>query len=211
VFWDRDRRRIVAELDRFLDEDAIVRERWGLTPIATELRFGLRGSEHPAVEVALSDGRTLRFRGAADRIDRGVDGELSVVDYKTGSPREGIGLQLHVYARAARAAYGGPDTPVSAAYWYVSTKHKFAWSELEVTPGTDAAFDRTLRAIVDGIEQGVFPCALDEPGAWTYPRRSYADPDARGTRDRWRAWARKCDAPELAGYVELVAGTREEA
>ena len=60
-----------------------------------------------------------------------------------------------------------------------------------------------LRTIVDGIEQGVFPCALDEPGAWTYRRRTYTDPDARGTRDRWREWERKRTAPQLAAFVAL--------
>ena len=33
--------------------------------------------------------------------------------------------------------------------------------------------------------------------------RTYADPDARGTRDRYREWARKRDAPELEPYLAL--------
>src|SRR5439155_9360745 len=40
LFWHRDRRRILAELDRFLTADSDVRAEWGLTTIATELRFG---------------------------------------------------------------------------------------------------------------------------------------------------------------------------
>ena len=103
AFWDRDRRRLLAELDRFLLEDAALREHLGLRPVATELRFGFANTEQPAVEVALSDGRTLRFRGAADRVDRGEHGELSVVDYKTGRAVGGLKLQLPVYAaRRAR-------------------------------------------------------------------------------------------------------------
>ena len=41
AFWDRDRRRILADLDRFLTEDANLRADFGLTTLATELRFGL--------------------------------------------------------------------------------------------------------------------------------------------------------------------------
>jgi hypothetical protein len=197
VFWDRDQRVLRSELDRFLAEDTRVRKECALSPIATELRFGLPGAEHPAVEVSLSDGRVLRFRGAADRVDRGATGELLVVDYKTGRPREALKLQLPVYARAARAAFGDDDTPVVAAYWYISSKYRFAWSEQALTEAYERTLDVLLRAIVDGIEGGVFPCVLEEPGAWTRPWRTYADPDARGTRERWREWERKRDAPEL--------------
>ncbi len=203
VFWERDQRVLRAELDRFLVEDAAGRDAEGRAPIATELRFGLPGAEHPAIEVPLSDGRVLRFRGAADRVDQGVDGELLVVDYKTGKPREALALQLPVYARAARAAFGDADTPVVAAYWYISSKGKYAWSEQALTPEYERRLDLLLRAIVDGIERGVFPCALDEPGSWTRPWRSYSDPDARGTRARWREWERKKDAPELASLLVL--------
>ena len=204
VFWDRDQRRILADLDRWLIEDSALRRAEHRTPVATELRFGLPGAAHPAVEFPLTDGRVLRFRGAADRVDRRDDGALLVVDYKTGRPREGLALQLPVYARAARAALGDDDTSVTAAYWYISAKHNFGWSERPLTAPWEAQFDALLRAIVDGIEGGVFPCALDEPGAWTRPWRTYADPDARGTRERWREWERKRGAPALAGYVALL-------
>ena len=50
----------------------------------------------------------------------------------------------------------------------------------------------------------MFPCSLDQPGSWTRPWRTYADPDARGTRDRYRDWVRKRGAPELAAYVALA-------
>jgi len=203
VFWDRAQRTIRAELDRFLDEDDRVRDAHELSPVATELRFGLPGAEHPAVELPLSDGRVLRFRGAADRVDRNAAGELLVVDYKTGRPREALALQLPVYARAAREAFGEPDTPVVAAYWYISSKHKFKWSEQALTPEYEHTLDVLLRTIVNGIEHGLFPCVLDEPGAWTRPWRTYADPDARGTRDRWREWERKKDAPELSTLLVL--------
>jgi ATP-dependent helicase/nuclease subunit B len=212
LFWHRDRRRILAELDRFLEVDSDVRWEWALRPIATELRFGF-GDGAPPVELPLSDGRTLHFRGAADRVDRADDGTLWVLDYKTGRPygvdaadptSAGTMLQLPVYAHAARASFGSPDTPVGAAYWFVSTRGKFEWAELELDDAVDGRVDEVLRAIADGIGDGVFPCRVDPPSTWTRRFRSYVDPDARGTRDRYREWMRKREAPELRGYVALA-------
>jgi len=214
LFWHRDRRRILAELDRFLTKDDVVRAEWGMRPIATELRFGFADGA-PPIDLALSDGRTLRFRGAADRIDVTDTGALWIVDYKTGNPNRyrvdgvdptaaGTMLQLPVYAHAARASFGTPDTPVGAAYWLVSTRGRFELEELELDDDVDARLDEVLRAIADGIDGGVFPCRVDPPTTWTRRWRSYTDPDARGTRDRYREWLRKREAPELRGYVALA-------
>jgi ATP-dependent helicase/nuclease subunit B len=212
LFWHRDRRRILAELERFLEVDAAVRADFGLRPIATELRFGFREGA-PAVDLPLSDGRALRFRGAADRVDRTDAGALWVLDYKTGRSYSvddddptaaGTRLQLPVYAHAARASFGTPDTPVGAAYWYVSTRGQFRWAELELDDVVDARVDEVLRAIADGIGVGVFPCRVDPPTTWGRRFRSYTDPDARGTRDRYREWLRKRRSPEVRGYVALA-------
>jgi hypothetical protein len=45
---------------------------------------------------------------------------------------------------------------------------------------------------------------VDPPTTWTRRFRSYTDPDARGTRDRYREWQRKRGAPALRGYVALA-------
>jgi RecB family exonuclease len=212
LFWHRDRRRVLAELDRFLAEDSAVRADAGLRTIATELRFGFPDAA-PAVALRLSDGRTLRFRGAADRVDTTDSGALWVLDYKTGRPigvdpddptAGGTMLQLPIYAHAARAAFGTPDTSVGAAYWYVSTRGQFRWAELVLTPDVDARVDTVLRTIADGIDAGVFPCRVDPPTTWSRRFRSYTDPDARGTRDRYREWQRTRGAPELRAYVQLA-------
>jgi ATP-dependent helicase/nuclease subunit B len=214
LFWHRDRRRILAELDRFLEVDSGVRAEWDMRPIATELRFGFADGA-PPVDLPLSDGRALRFRGAADRIDVTGSGALWIVDYKTGNPNRyrvpaddptaaGTMLQLPVYAHAARASFGTPDTPVGAAYWLVSTRGRFELEELELDDAVDARVDVVLRSIADGIGTGVFPCRVDPPSSWGRYWRSYTDPDARGTRDRYREWLRKREAPELRGYVALA-------
>ena len=55
-------------------------DRW----VALEMRFGFGGE--PPAELPVGGG-TLRLRGAIDRVDRTPDGDLVVVDYKTGASK----------------------------------------------------------------------------------------------------------------------------
>ena len=227
VFWQRDRRVILADFHQFLLEDSLVRARFGLTTVATELRFGLPDTDTPGsatapIDVPLSDGRRIRFRGAADRVDRAHDGALCVIDYKTGrsaavgtkhDPTDaGTRLQLPIYAHAARREFGDADVPVTAAYWFVSSKGEFRWAEVELTPAVQERVDEVLRTmVVDGIEGGIFPCAVGPPQFRPWRERTPADPDARGTRDRYREWSRKWQAPELRAFVALGTLAGEDA
>ena len=144
-----------------------------------------------------------------------ADGMLWVFDYKTGRPSgidpvdptsAGTRLQLPVYARRGPAPHSTTlrQAQVGAAYWFVSARGEFKWAELELTDAVEARVDVVLRAIVDGIEHGVFPCRLDPPSSWHSSWRTFADPDGRGTRDRYREWERKRAAPEVAAYVALA-------
>jgi RecB family exonuclease len=218
IFWQRDRSRILDDLDRFLTHDATVRAEHGTTTVATELRFGLPGAEQPAVAIPLSDGRCVHVRGAADRVDRTETGALLVIDYKTGKPDKPFGadptvggtrLQLPVYAHAARAASGTPDTPAQAAYWFITTKGEFRWLPLVLDATVAARFDTVVRTVLDGIAAGAFPCVVEPPTSFSWSRRTYADPDVRGTRDRWREWERKRGAPEVQWWIRL--GTPDDA
>src|SRR5438445_3649474 len=131
LFWERDRRVILGELDAFLAADEAYRADGLARTLATELAFGMPGAAAGAVEVPLGDGRVVRMRGKAARVDRRADDRLVVIDYKTGSSTSyaGLGsdnpgmsgkrLQLPVYAYAARTAYGTPDTEVDAFYWFI--------------------------------------------------------------------------------------------
>ncbi|HEX5615371.1 MAG TPA: PD-(D/E)XK nuclease family protein [Acidimicrobiia bacterium] len=212
LFWRADRRRIMTDLEELLELDSTRLVDDQLVPVAAELSFGF--GDVPPVEIELADGRRVAFRGSADRVDRAADGSLVVIDYKTGKhwrapdddlTNRGTALQLPVYAHAARAAFGDPSTPVTASYWFASrAKGEFKWFDVPLTSEVAARFDEVVRTIVDGIEAGVFPCRLDPPSSWSWRQRTYTDPDARGTRDRFREWDTKRAAPEVAGYVALA-------
>ena len=86
--------------------------------------------------VALIDG--IPWRGRADRIERTIDGQLRVVDYKTsGSAKTAaeasVSIQLAFYLLAAREdetilSFG---EPTEAEYWFPASKRKQKWSALD--------------------------------------------------------------------------------
>ncbi len=216
LLWERARRQMHDELEGFLDADTDYRDENGAETLATELGFGKRDGTRAAIEIECSDGRTLRLGGSVDRIDKWADGQLAVIDYKTGgqSSYKGLShedpllsakyLQLPIYAHAVRSVYGlDRDVPVDSSYWFIKEpKNRRGYL---VDAPVEEVLDRALIAIVDGIENGVFVMRAPAPGGWqTYVQCEYCDPDGLGTADRHRDWLRKVTAPELAGYVDLV-------
>jgi RecB family exonuclease len=158
----------------------------------------------------------LRLGGSVDRIDKWETGQFAVIDYKSGgqSSYKGLShedplldgrlLQLPIYAHAVRSLFGlDRDVAVDSSYWFIKEpKNRRGYL---VDAPVEAALDRALIAIVDGIEGGMFVGRAPAPGGWqTYVECPYCDPDGLGTTDRHRDWLRKVSAPELAGYLELV-------
>jgi RecB family exonuclease len=208
--WRYDQRLLRRELARFHAEDT-------LHPLAAELAFGLHDT--PPVEVTIGAGRTLRFHGMADRVDRADDGSLVVTDYKTGSRTSyekldrgdpvmrGTKLQLPLYAMAARDRFGD-GRPVRSRYWFVSERGEFKSIGYEVDEAVLGRFDDVVTTIADGIASGSFPARPGAPdtrtGGWV--GCTWCDYDSLCTRDRARAWERKKGAPALAEYVDLAEG-----
>jgi len=221
IFWRRDRRRILADLHAVLDRDSTHRAARRTTPLAAELGFGFAGDD-PPVEVSLPDGRVLRFRGRADRLDRADDGTLHVIDYKTGShigyrglgPHDpvlaGTKLQLPIYGLAARAHRGEPYAPVHAEYWFATSKGGFHRIGYDVTDEVLARTREVLGAIVEGIEAGRFPAHPDGSStSWRVSCHS-CDPDGLGTVDLRRQWERKRHHPAMAPYADLAEPLDDE-
>jgi hypothetical protein len=214
VFWRRDRAQIVALADRFLFDDDAKRRAARSRPLAAEHTFGF-GDGAPPVEITLDDGRVLRFRGSADRIDVTDDGGLVVLDYKTGRADDyrrlsaenpddgGTRLQLVVYAQAARAFAGRPDAPVTSEYWFVSDRGGFSRLGYSVDDKVLAQVTTTLGTIVAGIERGAFPAHPIESFP-PYIPCSYCDPDGMGVAELRRGWQAMRDDPGVAPYADLV-------
>lgn len=217
LFWKRDRRRIMADLLRFLREDSAHRARNGTRPIAAELAFGLPGAELGAVELRLSDGRSVHFRGKADRLDAAADGGLEIIDYKTGKADGytglseeapdlgGTKLQLAVYALAARAHLGRPDALVLSQYWFTSARGGFKHVGYVVTADVLERVGATVAQMAAGIEAGVFPHYPAAASTTPFVECPYCDPDGLGVVDIRRAIERKKDGdPALSAFFDLA-------
>ena len=221
LYWDHDRRQVLADLVRFVDFDDEQRARYRSQPAAVELGFGMPDGNSGPVQIAIDSGRSMNVRGSIDRVDTTPHGGLLVVDYKTGSARayEKLGpddptlgghrLQLVLYDLAARSLLGVTDSADGhGAYWFVSTKGQFS----DVGYATNAARRQVLEAvnaIVDGVGDGLFPLHPDEPVWRPWVSCGYCDPDGMGTRDQWRNFQRKRDDPALTRYLDLVDPDRE--
>ncbi len=154
LFWRRDRSRILADLERLAAEDHHGR------PLHTELRFD-------DILFPLPDGRSVRFRGAMDRVDDTGDGSARVTDYKTGSTRgyqglsaddphqRGTHLQLAVYGTAAQQLLSRPT--VDAEYWFITEKGNFQRIGYRLSPEIQSEVGAALATIVEGINVGAFP------------------------------------------------------
>jgi ATP-dependent helicase/nuclease subunit B len=225
LLWKLDRRRILRELESFLDTDEEIRATLGVVPRpgARELAFGLGGESEPAT-VTLGDGRTVRFHGRIDRVDEGPGGSPVVVfDYKTGrfvdDPTEGLErgdkLQLPIYALAM--AGGHPAAEVRSYYWSTQKFGTDALAGLTLDDATRDQLDDKVSTIVDGISAGVFPAFPDKPrqdgrGHDTWVNCCYCPFDRVCAPARDDDWTRKRDDPVVVRFRELAdAPPPEEA
>jgi ATP-dependent helicase/nuclease subunit B len=213
VTWRVERARLHRLLDEFLSDDDVKRAAWSSRPVRVEMPFG-RADVEP-VTVPLPDGRSVRFRGVADRVDRTDDGRWIVLDYKTGRGTAyraldvdpfgaGTTLQLGVYAEAARQHLGGGVA--EAYYWMVDQAARYATYGYEWTPERRERFAELVAAMVEGIEAGVFPAV---PGEYDHFRASYdncrsCDYDRVCPAQRASLAEAKVAAPELAVRARLV-------
>ena len=221
--WRQMRSELLVTLDEFLTAEEAMRHGFGATPIEMELKFGF--DEGRDVGVELPDGRTIKFRGFIDRVDRTSSGELVVADYKTGKgnkfkPLEsddadptlaGQTLQLGVYAEAAMALLGGDVA--ESRYWMVDTGANYVARGYSWTDERRARFIEVVDAIVTGIESGVFPAIAGEADTWRGGNQNctYCDFDRICDRDRGEYQIVKSGDPRLAVRAVLHGDDDEGA
>lgn len=217
LYWDRDQRIMKSDLTGFAEADRAMRSRLGSRPLALEWSFGASGGDEPPAEIDLGDGRTLRLRGAVDRIDKMADGGPHVIDYKTGKsksykPIEQAGqadptlggrfLQLGLYALASRGL-SGPEATVRCDYWFVSGRERYRRIGYDFSGEVEAVVKAKTAGIAAGIADGVFP-QHPKPGYRSWVDCHYCEPDGLGLAHQL-ADLRRMHADKAVGkYLELV-------
>ncbi len=206
--WRLDRESVRIELINWFARDGAHAARSEI--VSSELRFGGDG----AVTLPLPDGRTLAVRGSVDRIDRRSNGELVVMDHKTGrdndykqiaasDPTEGsTKFQLPAYAAAALALFGSAGSPqsVHAEYDFFERggyrRHGYSFD--------DAVWEQVaddLGHLVSGIESGLFPATPEVP-KWEFRIGChYCQPDRLGVAERFGEWQLKQSDPRFAAWA----------
>ncbi|MFN2633568.1 MAG: PD-(D/E)XK nuclease family protein [Thermoanaerobaculia bacterium] len=187
-------------------------------PVAFEVSFGIaddeRPSEHPdPVEIALGRGRSIKLRGAIDRIDRGADGRFRLWDYKTGTAAflyeergifAGRQVQPALYAlawEAILAKKGEAGRVASSGYFFPGRRglgERFAirYSEEETR--------ETLNTLFDLLAAGAFP-HTPEKDSDCYACRDLSDfcPDKDEAGKNSKTKISKTSHPAIAAWRKL--------
>ena len=156
-------------------------EAW--VPIAFEQKFGL--DDKPALEIFLDlpgeQKRVVRLHGVIDRVDQNSQGEIRVIDYKTGIGHldkkdllEGTRLQLPLYAMAATQALGlGQVT--DGFYWSLNGKKagslklgNFQEDDFEGPSGAIQVAKQHIERIMEGISAADFRPLVPSGGCPSY-------------------------------------------
>lgn len=206
--WQLDRIAVRNDLCNWFVLDGQTAAARGVEILSSELRFG-RESD---VSLTLADGRQLAVYGSVDRIDRRADGDLVVMDHKTGSDRNfkhitaddptegGTKFQLPTYAAAALALFADDaDVRVRAEYDFFQSG---GYERLGYTVD-DAVRQRVaddLEYLVSGIESGFFPAVTGPPKFEFYTECHYCQPDQLGTAERFAEWDVKRTDVRLAKW-----------
>lgn len=102
-----------------------------------------------------ADGESYTIRGSIDRIDE-IDGELKIVDYKTGRPKDKLTFaereQLYIYQLAAREVFGQKIR--SLAFYYLENNEEFEFTAAE--KDLDKVQEKIVKTITE-IKKGNFP------------------------------------------------------
>jgi len=176
--WEVQQDELLQALQRTVRSIADLDADSGWRPQDFEREFGLHGK--PPLVIPLPDGEA-RLHGVVDRVDVNDQGQLRIIDYKSGGSHlaaqdlvDGRRLQLPLYALAASRALGLGE-PAEGFYWKLfqaePSQLKLSRFENEAGAGPQAAIALAVQhvgKIAGGIRQGVFEPRPPQGGCPSY-------------------------------------------
>jgi hypothetical protein len=178
LLWDVQKSELLLVLETTVQKIADLDTENSWRPLAFEAKFGMQGQ--PVLRISTPSGE-VQLHGVIDRIDINPQGELRVIDYKSGGSHltsqdliEGCRLQLPIYALAASQALGLGE-PVEGFYWKLfqgeASSLKLSRFQCEAGKGPQAAFAVAtghVESIVASIRQGLFAPQPPKGGCPSY-------------------------------------------
>jgi len=176
LLWEVEKAQLLEKLKQTVRELAKQSTTWA--PIAFEEEFGIHGKKPLIIDLGEEK---IKIRGVIDRIDQNKEGQLRVLDYKSGGSHlaksdleKGYRLQLPIYALAARDALN-LGIPVEGKYWNIlaAKAGSLILSDLgnKDMDGVEASIDivrEHLRRIIKGIHAAEFSPASPSGGCPSY-------------------------------------------
>lgn len=139
------------------------------SPYLQEARFGIGHNGPPALKIA---GNNMHFLlcGVIDRLDRDPDGNVRVIDYKSGSVtyskpdlEKGLALQTALYALAAEEYWAGEHARVAEShYWHIPNRKSSGSLYFQAGVRENELTREIIRHAAGNITQiqaGIFPSA----------------------------------------------------
>jgi ATP-dependent helicase/DNAse subunit B len=142
-------------------------------PYRQELRFGIQGVDLPALAITSQEGFRFLLHGVIDRLDRDVQGQLRLIDYKSGSATyskndiaDGLAFQSPLYALAAEQLL---QAAIAESYYLhipkrESSGHLMFQGSVTGDELVNAAVEQAA-TFVQNVRQGRFPVLPARPGA----------------------------------------------
>ena len=163
ILWEHQKREWIKNLTAAIIN--LAGEGW--EPISQEQKFGLDGKE--SLKIPLLNENELQLHGVIDRIDRNREGQIRVIDYKTGGSHlgkedliNGTRLQLPLYALAAQNALH-LGQPVEGFYWALMAEKqsslqlsKFEYEDFVGVEGAIQVVIQHLENAIGGISRADF-------------------------------------------------------
>lgn len=169
ALWDYEQQELRRMLRALVSSECEANgERAAYQPYLLEAAFGFQNSA-PALEIQLEDLK-LKLRGFIDRIDQDENGNLRVIDYKSGSTtyskndiEKGLALQTALYALAAERNWLAPGAQVKESFYLHiparKTSGRIAFHErVDENELVESALQQVARN-VQQVRMGVFPSA----------------------------------------------------
>ncbi|MGE3073334.1 MAG: PD-(D/E)XK nuclease family protein [Dehalococcoidia bacterium] len=223
--WRAEQARLLRDLDLLLEEEIGERRMNQFHFKQAEAAFGMdatpaRPVVGPPAQLTLASGEVVSFRGLADRVDVGPNGELAIVDYKTGSTRSykeltgdnvfagGKFLQLPVYALAFKDQ---SQAPVRASYWFITESASFERKTMVLDEKTYEAFGGIVSTLVETMRSGFFPAVPGEDD-WRSTGVSWANcrycpyDSVCPSANRIENWNAVKNDPGLRNFAGLASG-----